>query len=270
MDLLDAKAKIQVLRDRLDYFAGEYKKDPLAKSLGLPQQRRYRNTDPLKIMDVFERFAVLRDVIKNEYPDLFGDLPARPLPDPPNEVPGACDGRGAITGKTSEVWLADMDDCFKLITSVEQRAASSVKVTREGIYFAGQTFDALLNFQEIISTAKRNISIIDGYVDEKVLKLLTAKATGVGVEVLTFRVSPALHAAAVTFNTQYGDLKIRTSRVFHDRFVIIDDTDFYHFGASIKDLATKGFMFSKIEEQSVIDALRTQYASEWATATIEV
>ena len=167
-------------------------------------------------------------------------------------------------------WLADMDYCLKLITAVEQRPAESVKVTREGIYFAGQTFDALLKFQEIVSTAKHNISIIDGYVDEKVLKLLTAKATGIAVEILTFQVSPALQAAAVTFNTQYGDLKIRTSRSFRDRFVIIDNNDFYHFWASIKDLARKSFMFSKIEEQRVIDALRAQYASEWATATVVV
>lgn len=221
-------------------------------------------------MDVFERFAVVRDALKNEYPDLFGDLPVRPLPDPPREVPGACEGRGAITGKTSEVWLVDMDDCLKLITSVEQRPAQSVKVTRQGIFFAGQTFDALLMFQEIISAAKQKISIIDGYIDEKLLKLLTNKAAGVGVEILSFQVSPALHVAAGDFNNQYGDLKIRTSRNFHDRFVMIDDTDFYHFGASIKDLARKGFMFSKIEEQPVIDALRRQYANEWASATVAV
>jgi len=271
MDLFDAKAKIQILRNQLDYFAGEYKKDPVAQALGLPQERRYRTTDPLKTLDILQRFEPLRDTLRRENPDLFNDLPVRALPDPTTEVPGAHGGRGGILPTTSAKWLKDMDYCLELITAIEQRPAESVKVTREGIYFAGQTFDALLSFHDIISTAKQHIALIDGYIDERLLKLLTAKATGVAVEILTFPSVPtSVQAAAPSFHTQYGDLKIRTSNRFHDRFLIIDNTDFYHFGASMKDLAKKGFMFSRIEEQPIIDALRAEYAREWAVASVVV
>lgn len=268
MELFEAKARILALRNQLDRLAGEAKKDVMAHHLGLPQQKIYHNTDPLKTMSLFERFASLRDSLKAERPALFADLPSRPLPDPPNDTPGACSGRGAIRAETSELWISDMGYCLEIISSVEERPASSMKVTSEGVYFAGQYFDALQRFNEIVSIAKKSVSIIDGYVNESVLSLLTGKASGVTVEILTFQVSPSLQTAAVAFNKQYNGLSIRTSKDFHDRFVFIDDTDFYHFGASIKDLANRGFMFSRIQESSVVNALRNRYSTVWVSASV--
>jgi hypothetical protein len=203
VELFEAKAKVQALRSQLDSLAGVDKKDVLANRLGLPQRRVYHNTDPLKTMDIFQRFAALRDNLKTQQPTLFADFPSRDLPDPPNDAPGACNGRGAITGDTTELWLSDMDFCIETISSVEERPASSLKVTREGVYFAGQYYDALQRFNEIISDAKISIAIIDGYINASVLNILTAKANGVSVEILTFQVSPAVLTAAQTFNRQY-------------------------------------------------------------------
>ena len=145
-----------------------------------------------------------------------------------------------------------------------------MKVTREGVFFAGQYFDALLRVRDILAHAKKRIVIIDGYVNEDVLNLVSGKDKAVEVNILTKNVSAALNTAANAFNKQYGNLSVRTSSTFHDRFVIIDDSDFYHFGASIKDLGNRGFMFSLIEESFVMDALRHQFNQEWAKATVVV
>jgi hypothetical protein len=68
------------------------------------------------------------------------------------------------------------------------------------------------------------------------------------------------------FKTQYGGLDVLRSTAFHDRFVFVDGTTCYHFGASLKDLGKKGFMFSRIEEPSVLAAIRKQFEDEWAKA----
>ena len=73
--------------------------------------------------------------------------------------------------------------------------------------------------------------------------------------------------AAERFNRQYHHLSLRTSGAFHDRFVIIDDDEYYHFGHSLKDLGKKGCMFSRIEEPVMIKALSTEYIQRWQQAT---
>jgi hypothetical protein len=147
---------------------------------------------------------------------------------------------------------------------------AAVSVDREGVYFAGQQFDAMLHVSKLLSAATKSIVVIDGYISADILALLTAKAPSVTVYILTKPLLPALVPIANAFNHQYGRLSIRSSSAFHDRFIIIDDTDFYHFGASIKDLGKRGFMFSRIEEQEVIDSVRKKLSQEWAVAKIEV
>jgi hypothetical protein len=124
----------------------------------------------------------------------------------------------------------------------------------------------------LVKNGKTAIKLIDGYVDAITLALLSDKANGVSAEILTFARSAtdSLKVHAATFNAQHGNLQIRTAQDFHDRFVIVDDTDFYHFGASIKDLGKKGFMFSRIEEPAVISILKDGLARTWATATVFV
>ena len=146
----------------------------------------------------------------------------------------------------------------------------ALDVQREGVYFAGQQFDAMLCVSKILSTAKKNITIIDGYLGQDVLALLSAKSHSVTVTILTKALPQALAPLATAFNQQHRGLSIRSSSAFHDRFVIVDDTDFYHFGASIKDLGKRGFMFSRIEEPEVIETLRKKFKHEWSTASVEI
>jgi hypothetical protein len=224
--------------------------------------------DPPTVLDYFERYEKFRDKLKALFPDLFSDIPVRAIP----KSSGTTDneGRGYIEKNPIGFLLMDMTEMLEIWEHSQSGKVSvpSMKVTREGVFFSGQYFDALLRVRDILAQAKKSIVIIDGYVNEDVLNLVSGKDKSVGVNILTKNVSVALNTAANAFNKQYGGLSIRTSSVFHDRFVIIDDRDFYHFGASIKDLGNRGFMFSLIEESFVIDALRAQFNQEWAKATV--
>ena len=125
--------------------------------------------------------------------------------------------------------------------------------------------------QSIIATVKNELVIIDGYVSVTVLDLVSGKPEAVPVRILTNGVTDSVIAAAKTFNAQYGGLSIRISPNFHDRFIIVDDSDFFHLGASIKDAGKRTFMFSRIEDRAVIEALRAKLTAEWeAAAAISV
>lgn len=95
---------------------------------------------------------------------------------------------------------------------------SNMKITREGLFFSGQVFDAVQLVADIFSSAKQSIMIVDSYIDGKVLSLMTAKESQVMVKIITRYVSPALRTKADEFNKQCGGLYIRLSREFHDRF----------------------------------------------------
>lgn len=120
--------------------------------------------------------------------------------------------------------------------------------------------------RDIFAQATGSIVIIDGYVGEDVLNLLTVKRDTVWAKLLTGKVSPAFLTLARDFARQYKTLEIRSSKAFHDRFIIIDDKDFYHFGASLEHLGNKTFMFSKLDEPSIQDALRKQWQEAWDQA----
>src|SRR6266446_4668472 len=161
----------------------------------------------------------------------------------------------------------------KLGTALEVTPAvdiPSMTVGREGVFFAGQYFDAVQRITGILAQAETTILIVDGYIDASLLELLSAKKPVVEVRMMTKSVSPSVKQLAIAFNKQYGKLSIRTSIAFHDRFVVIDDHEFYHFGASLKDAGRHGFMFSRIEEPRVIDVLRKEFAQEWDKAILAV
>ena len=120
--------------------------------------------------------------------------------------------------------------------------------------------------QELVASAKKRLSLVDGYVNADTLSLLSGRNASVHVEILTKDAPPKLIVAAQAFMKQFGSLGIRTSHAFHDRFLLLDDADVYHFGASIKDLGHRGFMFSRVEEPDVIAAILAKYEKEWKGA----
>lgn len=117
----------------------------------------------------------------------------------------------------------------------------------EGIFFDGQIFDAYKFASDLIKSARHSLVLIDNYVDESVLLMLSKRQPGVTATVYTQRITQQLQLDLDRYNSQYPPIAIRTYRDSHDRFLIVDETDVYHIGASLKDLGKKLFAFSKME-----------------------
>ena len=115
----------------------------------------------------------------------------------------------------------------------------------EGIFFDGQIFDAYAFATNLIKSAKNSLILIDNYIDENTLLMLSKRTTGVDATIYTQRITPQLQLDLTRHNNQYPPINIRTYRQAHDRFLIIDRSDVYHIGASLKDLGKKLFAFSK-------------------------
>lgn len=116
----------------------------------------------------------------------------------------------------------------------------------EGIFFDGQIFDAYKFASDLIKSAKHSLLLIDNYVDESVLLMLSKRQPKVTATVYTQRITPQFQLDLNKFNDQYPPIDIRTYKLSHDRFLIIDDTEVYHIGTSLKDLGKKWFAFSKL------------------------
>ena len=116
----------------------------------------------------------------------------------------------------------------------------------EGIFYDGQIFDAYVFETELIRSAKTRIVLIDNYIDESVLLMLSKRGQGVTAEIRTGKIPQPLLLDLQKHNSQYELVTLSQTHNIHDRFLIIDDT-VYHIGASLKDLGKKLFAFSKME-----------------------
>jgi hypothetical protein len=121
----------------------------------------------------------------------------------------------------------------------------------EGVFFDGQIFDAYKFATDLIRSAKQSIALIDNYIDESVLTMLSKRNAGVMANIYTAKISKQLQLDLEKHNAQYEPITIHTYSNCHDRFLIIDETDVYHIGASLKDLGKKMFAFSKISIPAV-------------------
>lgn len=131
----------------------------------------------------------------------------------------------------------------QIFNAIEKRSIKQ----KQGIFFDGQIFDAYLFVSDLIRTARNTILIIDNYIDDTVLTHLTKRETDVKVTILTKTISKQLALDIKKFNEQYPAIEIKEFNNSHDRFIIIDNTTVYHFGASLKDLGKKWFAFSKMD-----------------------
>ena len=117
----------------------------------------------------------------------------------------------------------------------------------EGIFFDGQIFDAYKFATDLIRSAGKSLLLIDNYVDESVLLMLSKRNPGVSATIYTQKITSQLQLDLEKHNDQYPPINIRTYRNSHDRFLIVDDKEVYHIGASLKDLGKKMFAFSKLQ-----------------------
>ena len=171
-------------------------------------------------------------------------------------------------------FIATNGQVFERLTSIEYRVLEQNKMLTEhekkfekvfdelqknekigfkqSIFFDGQIYDAYSLIIDIIKRAKQKILIIDNYIDDSILKMLSKKNKDVEVVILTSQNSNLNKLDINKFNKQYPTLKVATTNKFHDRFIVIDNKELYHVGASLKDLGKKCFAISRIEDEEYI------------------
>ena len=123
-------------------------------------------------------------------------------------------------------------------------------VKKQGIFFNGQIFDAYKFVSNIIRSAEKSIVLVDNYIDDSVLTLFIKRKDKVRVIIYTKIVSKQLKLDIDKYNAQYPSIEIKEFKHSHDRFLIIDNKEVYHIGASLKDLGKKWFAFSKLEKEA--------------------
>ena len=126
---------------------------------------------------------------------------------------------------------------------------------KQRIFFDGQIYDAYSIIVDIIKRANNKILIIDNYIDDSVLKMLAKKKNNVEVVILTSDKSNIDNLDIKKFNKEYPILKVAKTNKFHDRFIVIDNREMYHLGASIKDLGKKCFAINRIEDKEIIEKI---------------
>jgi len=129
---------------------------------------------------------------------------------------------------------------------------SSQLEPKQGIFFDGQIFDAHKFVSGLIRKAEKSILLIDNYIDDTVLDLFTKRKKNVAVTILTKKITKELALDLNKFNAQYPVIEIKEFSDSHDRFMIIDNEDVYHLGASLKDLGKKWFAFSKFDKSAFL------------------
>lgn len=149
----------------------------------------------------------------------------------------------------TETKLLEHDKNFEKIFAALD---SNPKPKKEGVFFQGQIFDAYVFFQNIIQKAKKEVFLIDGYVDLSVLEQLSKKKSSVQVTIYTDSKTKISALDVQKFNLQYPQLILNHTSKMHDRFLIIDNKTVYHIGASLKDLGKKCFAFELMEDSTVL------------------
>ena len=117
----------------------------------------------------------------------------------------------------------------------------------KGIFFEGEIFDAYVFVTGLVKKANSSILIVDNYVDETVLLLLSKRKPDVAATIFTQKISPQLQLDLQKYNAQYPAIELKTLADSHDRFLIIDSKELYHIGASLKDMGKKWFAFSRMD-----------------------
>jgi len=149
-------------------------------------------------------------------------------------------------------WESDQkfEQIFKALENKDMKS-------EKGIFFEGQVFDAYVFVSDIIKNAKKSIILIDNYIDETVLTLLSKRKKEVSAVIYTKEINKQLLLDLKKYNEQYPKIEIKTIASSHDRFLLIDGDEVYHIGASLKDLGKKWFAFSRMDSfsKNILDRL---------------
>lgn len=162
-------------------------------------------------------------------------------------------------------FISNKADLFQRLEEIEQRQwkfkveadqqfehifkalEAPAPIPDQGIFFNGEMYDAYTFVAELIRRAKKSLIVIDNYIDDSVLTLLSKRGEGVAATLYTKSANKQLRLDLAKHNSQYPAIALIEFKEAHDRFIILDDSELYHFGASLKDLGKKWFAFSKME-----------------------
>jgi hypothetical protein len=159
-----------------------------------------------------------------------------------------------LKGYTINTRMNRLEDNFESLKNKVDQIDLQINtqlIPTQGIFFDGQVFDAYELTSRIIRSAKKNIVLIDNYIDESTFIHLSKKQNGVSVIILSKSTTNQLQLDMKKANEQYGGFELKPFNKSHDRFLIIDHNEVYHLGASLKDLGKKWFAFSKLDKQMV-------------------
>ncbi|MDQ1264749.1 MAG: DNA-binding protein [Campylobacterota bacterium] len=151
-------------------------------------------------------------------------------------------GYAINTHKITEQRLLNLENDMKFIKS---KITNNTLEIKQGIFYNGEIFDAYLFATNLIKKAKENIILVDNYIDETTLALFSNNKN-IKIEIYTQNISKPLLLAVEKYNKQYSNIELKNLTKFHDRFLLIDNNELYHIGASLKDLGNKTFAFSKL------------------------
>ncbi|MBU1216414.1 virulence RhuM family protein [bacterium] len=156
--------------------------------------------------------------------------------------------------KITEQRLTNLENDMQYVKSNIKNSTLEIK---QGVFYDGQIFDAYIFVNDLLKNATKEVTLIDNYIDESTLVLLS-KYPNIKFTIVTQATSKQLKLDIEKYNKQYNNLTIKNSNKFHDRFLILNEKDIYHLGASLKDLGKKVFAFSKmdIEVLNIIEKLR--------------
>jgi hypothetical protein len=148
----------------------------------------------------------------------------------------------------------NVENLTQKVNAISLQIQSSA-IPNQGVFFDGQVFDAYELASKIIRSAKTSIVLIDNYIDESTITHLAKKSKQVKVLLLSKTINKQLALDVKKANEQYANFEIREFNKSHDRFLIIDGSEVFHLGASMKDLGKKWFAFSQLEKTSVANIL---------------
>lgn len=201
------------------------------------------------IENISLKYNNIKTEIEHDYPAIFNDL---------------------SRNVTYDVMIHDIDYLLNIFKNMPK--TPNISLRKEGIFLNGQDFDAFLFIGEIISEADTNIRLIDNFINDEVITILSSKKSKeVEVKIITSsRVDINLiKIAKKKFDKQYRNIQIKISENFHDRFVFIDEKYIYHLGCSIRDVGNRTFMFSRIEDPDIRDTLNKKWSKEWNKNKLE-
>lgn len=153
---------------------------------------------------------------------------------------------------TNERFLSlenDVNFLKEKVQNISTKIEDKTLKLNQGIFYNGQVFDAYNFVSNLIREAKQSIILIDNYIDDTTLTIFS-KVPNIKVTIYTHTITKQLKLDLKKYNTQYNNITLKTFKNSHDRFLIIDDKEFYHIGASLKDLGKKWFAFSKMDIKS--------------------